>query len=42
MMDNLSTHTGASPYKTFEPEKARTLLDKVDFTYTPTNGSWLT
>ncbi len=41
VMDNLSTHTGASLYKTFEPEKARALLDKLQFVYTPNHGSWL-
>ena len=41
LMDNLSTHTGASLYKTFAPEKARALLDKLEFVYTPKHGSWL-
>ena len=41
VMDNLSTHTGASLYKTFEPAKARALLDKLEFVYTPNHGSWL-
>ena len=35
VMDNLKTHTGASMYKAFEPEKARALLDKLEFVYTP-------
>ena len=39
--DNLSTHTGASLYKTFEPEIARRLLAKLEFVYTPKHGSWL-
>ena len=39
--DNLSTHTGASLYKTFAPEKARALLGKLEFVYTPKHGSWL-
>ena len=30
LMDNLSTHTGASLYKTFEPARARALLDKLE------------
>ena len=42
VMDNLSTHTGASLYKTFEPAKARALLDKLEFVYTPNHGSWRT
>ena len=41
VMDNLNTHVGASLYKTFEPSKARCLLDKVEFHYTPKHGSWL-
>lgn len=41
VMDNLSTHTGASLYKRFEPAKARALLDKLEFVYTPNHGSWL-
>ena len=41
VMDNLSTHSGASLYKTFPPAKARALLDKLEFVYTPKHGSWL-
>jgi len=41
VMDNLSTHTGASLYKAFPPQRARALLDKLEFVYTPTHGSWL-
>jgi transposase len=41
VMDNLSTHTGASLYKAFEPSLARALLDKLEFVYTPKHGSWL-
>ena len=41
VMDNLSTHTGASLYKSFEPEVARALLEKLEFVYTPKHGSWL-
>ena len=40
-MDNLSTHTGASLYKTLEPVRARALLDKLVLVYTPKHGSWL-
>ena len=39
VLDNLSTHTGASLYKTFAPERARALLDKLEFVYTPKHGS---
>ena len=41
VMDNLSTHTGASLYKAFEPRVARALLHKLEFVYTPKHGSWL-
>ena len=41
VMDNLSTHSGASLYKAFPPELARSLLDKLEFVYTPKHGSWL-
>jgi transposase len=41
VMDNLSTHTGASLYKAFEPQVARRLLEKLEFVYTPKHGSWL-
>lgn len=41
VMDNLNTHVGASLYKTFKPQEARRILDKVDFHYTPKHGSWL-
>ena len=35
VMDNLNTHTGASLYKAFPPALARSLLDKLEFVYTP-------
>ena len=41
VMDNLSTHTGASLYKAFEPAVARALLERLEFVYTPKHGSWL-
>jgi hypothetical protein len=41
VMDNLNTHTGASLYKTFEPEEAKRILDKLEIHYTPKHGSWL-
>jgi hypothetical protein len=28
-------------YEAFPPEKARRLLDKIEFHYTPKHGSWL-
>ena len=41
VMDNLNTHVGASLYKTFKPQEARRILDKLEFHYTPKHGSWL-
>jgi hypothetical protein len=41
VMDNLNTHAGASLYKTFAPEEARRILEKLDIHYTPKHGSWL-
>ena len=41
VQDNLNTHDGASLYEAFAPEKARWLLDKIEFHYTPKHGSWL-
>lgn len=41
VLDNLSTHTGAALYETFEPEEARRILRKLEFHYTPKHGSWL-
>ena len=41
VMDNLNTHVGASLYKSFKPEEAKRILDRLDFHYTPKHGSWL-
>lgn len=41
IQDNLNTHDGASLYETFSPLKARRLLDKIEWHYTPKHGSWL-
>ena len=41
VMDNLSTHAGSSLYRAFEPAHARALLEKLEFVFTPTHGSWL-
>lgn len=41
VMDNLNTHTGASLYKTFSPEEARRILERLEIHYTPKHGSWL-
>jgi len=39
--DNLNTHAIGSLYKAFEPERARSLVRRLDIHYTPRNGSWL-
>lgn len=41
VMDNLNTHTTASFYQTFPPEKARRLSERLEIHYTPKHGSWL-
>ena len=41
VMDNLNTHVPGSLYETFMPDKAKAILDKFEFVYTPKHGSWL-
>jgi len=41
VMDNLNTHKFASLYKTFPPDEARRIIDKLEIHYTPKHGSWL-
>ena len=41
VLDNLNTHKPASLYETFPPEKARCILKRLEFHYTPKHGSWL-
>lgn len=41
VMDNLNTHDGASLYRAFEPARARALLERLEFVFTPKHGSWL-
>lgn len=41
ILDNLSTHSGASLYKTFAPQEARRILRRIEFHYTPKHASWL-
>lgn len=41
IMDNLNTHKPGSLYEIFEPDKAKKLLDRFHFVYTPKHGSWL-
>ena len=39
--DNLNTHTKGAFYEAFPPEKARSLVKRIEFRYTPKHGSWL-
>lgn len=39
--DNLNTHTRGAFYEAFSAEKARRLVKKLEFRYTPKHGSWL-
>ena len=41
IMDNLSAHKKHNLYNAFEPERARAILNKIEFVYTPKHGSWL-
>jgi len=41
VQDNLSAHKPFAMYKIFEPEKAREILNKIEFVFTPKHGSWL-
>lgn len=41
VLDNLSAHKKHNLYKIFEPERARAILNKLEFIYTPKHGSWL-
>jgi hypothetical protein len=41
VLDNLNTHTPASLYEAFPPERARGILDRLEIHYTPKHGSWL-
>lgn len=39
--DNLNTHTKGAFYEAFEPARARELVRRIEFRYTPKHGSWL-
>ncbi len=39
--DNLNTHTKGAFYEAFAPERARSLVRRIEFCYTPKHGSWL-
>jgi len=39
--DNLNTHTWGAFYEAFDPERARAIVRRLEFCYTPKHGSWL-
>lgn len=39
--DNLNTHPRGAFYEVFGPERARSLVRRLEFHYTPKHGSWL-
>ena len=39
--DNLNTHTRGAFYEAFPAEKARKIVKRIEFHYTPKHGSWL-
>ena len=41
VQDNLNTHTERSLIKSFGEEKAKIIMEKIEFHFTPNHGSWL-
>jgi hypothetical protein len=41
VVDNLNIHAPAAFYKSFPPDEAKRLLDRLVFHFTPVHGSWL-
>ena len=39
--DNLSVHDPGSLYEAFDPARARRIVEKLEWHYTPKHGSWL-
>jgi transposase len=39
--DNLNTHTKGAFYEAFPADKARSIVQRLEFHYTPKHGSWL-
>lgn len=39
--DNLNTHSIGAFYEVFEPSRARDLVRRIEFHFTPKHGSWL-
>lgn len=41
VQDNLKAHKPAALYEVYEPQRAKAILDKLEFVFTPKHGSWL-
>jgi hypothetical protein len=41
VLDNLNTHRPAALYQAFPPHEARRILERLEWHFTPTHGSWL-
>lgn len=41
VMDNLSSHKIHNLYKVFEPQRARSIMKRLEIIYTPKHGSWI-
>jgi hypothetical protein len=41
VLDNLNTHSLGALYEAFEPEKARSIVERLELHFTPKHGSWL-
>ena len=41
VLDNLNTHPPAALYQAFPPAEARRILERIEWHFTPTHGSWL-
>ena len=41
VLDNYGTHKAGAFYETFNPNRAKRLLDRFELVYTPKHGSWL-
>ena len=39
--DNLNTHTKGAFYEVFRPDRARAIVQRLEFRFTPKHGSWL-
>lgn len=39
--NNINTHKKGAFYEAFEPARARDLVRRIEFCYTPKHGSWL-